>query len=207
MISNAFEGPSSSECARSEDWAWHDPFDDCSYATDHGLEVRAANGRDLWYINLGAPRLLRPTPTASDFAVQTVCGPVSQERPAIGGLLLWQDKENYLRLDIGTRGANEISFQGCVANADMIIGRGRLTPLPKRGITLRLERVGDSVRALCSADGETWYTAGSITFHFAGEPPLQVGLHAIGHIDRTIFHGAYPDGTAIRFESFEMWGM
>jgi LuxR family maltose regulon positive regulatory protein len=27
-------------------------------------------------------------------------------------------------------------------------------------------------------------------------------VHAIGHIDRTVYLGAYPDGTAIRFESF-----
>ena len=26
-----------------------------------------------------------------------------------------------------------------------------------------------------------------------------------GDIDRTIYHGAYPDGTAIRFESFQLW--
>jgi hypothetical protein len=28
---------------------------------------------------------------------------------------------------------------------------------------------------------------------------------AIGNIDRTIYRGAYPDGTAIRFESFMLW--
>jgi hypothetical protein len=40
---------------------------------------------------------------------------------------------------------------------------------------------------------------------FPVEDPLQVGLHAIGHIDRSVYHGAYPDGTAIRFESFQLW--
>jgi hypothetical protein len=29
--------------------------------------------------------------------------------------------------------------------------------------------------------------------------PLVVGLHAIGQIDRMIYAGAYPEGTAIRF--------
>jgi hypothetical protein len=32
-----------------------------------------------------------------------------------------------------------------------------------------------------------------------------VGLHAIGTIDHTIYHGAYPEGTAICFTTFEMW--
>jgi hypothetical protein len=33
---------------------------------------------------------------------------------------------------------------------------------------------------------------------------VMVGLHAIGTIDRTIYHGAYPEGSAIRFTRFEM---
>ena len=59
--------------------------------------------------------------------------------------------------------------------------------------------------ALCSADGENWFTVGHAAF--AVEDPIQVGLHAIGNIDRTIYRGAYPDGAAIRFESFQLWGM
>ena len=69
-------------------------------------------------------------------------------------------------------------------------------------IVLRLERAGGQVNAYCSADGEQWFTVGQVTFP---EGPAQVGLHAIGEIDRTVYHGAYPDGTAIRFESFQMW--
>jgi hypothetical protein len=48
------------------------------------LEIHAANGRDLRHINLSAPRLLRPM--SGEFAVQTACVPVSNEKPAIGGL-------------------------------------------------------------------------------------------------------------------------
>jgi hypothetical protein len=60
------------------------------------------------------------------------------------------------------------------------------------------------MRALCSADGEDWYSVGEVEFPFDGA--IQVGLHAIGMIDRTIYHGAYPNATAIRFESFTLWG-
>ena len=38
-----------------------------------------------------------------------------------------------------------------------------------------------------------------------GEDPLEVGLHATGAIDRTLYPGAYPEGTAIRLKSFELW--
>jgi hypothetical protein len=40
---------------------------------------------------------------------------------------------------------------------------------------------------------------------FPGADPVQVGVHAIGNIDRTVYRDAYPDGTAIRFESFRLW--
>jgi hypothetical protein len=194
-------------------WAWHDPLDDCSYALTEGLEIHAANGRDLWHVNLSAPRMLRALSTEGDFAIQARCSQVSEEQPAIGGLLLWQDCENYLRLDRGTRGAHEISLEGCLGNQDVIIGRGRLQMgksaslhigKSSERVFLRLERVGDRVRGLCSVDEDAWFSVGEAAFPVRETPP-QVGLHAIGNIDRTIYHGAYADGTAIRFEVFTLW--
>ena len=46
---------------------------------------------------------------------------------------------------------------------------------------------------------------GHVTFPTEG--PLQVGVHAIGKIDRTVYPGGYAKGTAIRFESFQLWQM
>ena len=66
-----------------------------------------------------------------------------------------------------------------------------------------LERVDRRVNALCSANGEEWFTVGGV--EFAVEDPVEVGLHAIGTIDRIIYPGAYPEGTAIRFEAFALW--
>jgi class 3 adenylate cyclase/tetratricopeptide (TPR) repeat protein len=183
------------------DWTWADPFDDCSYTVRDGLEMHAANGRHLWRINLSAPRLLRPA--SEDLAAQTKCGPISGDEPAIGGLLLWKDEQHYLHLDWGILGKSDVSFMGCVDNRDVVIGRGR-SPLDGLGrIHLRLERIGDEVSAFCSADGENWFTVGDVTF--AVEDPIQVGVHALGNIDRSVYHGAYPEGTAIRFESFQLW--
>ena len=68
---------------------------------------------------------------------------------------------------------------------------------------LRLERQKSRVRALRSADGVAWSTAGDV--EFPAQEDEQIGLHAIGMIDRTIYHGAYPDGTAIYFASFDVW--
>jgi regulation of enolase protein 1 (concanavalin A-like superfamily) len=178
---------------------WQDPFGDCSFTVQNGLEIHAANGRDLWQLNLSAPRLLRHV--AGEFAMQTVCVPLTADQPAMGGILLWKGKENFLRLDRGTRGPHEVSFQGCLGNQDVIIGRGHL---PAERVILRLERLGPRVRALCSADGQEWFTVGHAEFPV--EDPLEVGVHAIGAIDRTLYPGPYPEGTAIRFESFQLLG-
>ena len=189
----------------SSDWVWQDLFGDCSFTVNNGLEIHAANGRDLWYINLSAPRILNSV--SGGFATQTSCIPAvvsglnPDTTPAIGGILLWKDKENYLRLDRGLRGAYEISFTGCIGNKNVFIGRGRL---PSERIFLRLERCGNRVNSLCSADGIEWFTVGYVEFPV--EEPVEIGLYAIGNIERTIYNGAYPDGTAIRFESFQLWG-
>ena len=68
---------------------------------------------------------------------------------------------------------------------------------------LRMERIGNQIGALCSSDGAQWFSVGQVEFP-AGEE-LEVGLHAVGNIDRTVYHGAYQDGTEIRFESFRLW--
>jgi hypothetical protein len=182
----------------SPDWAWQDALGDCSFTPENGLLLHAANGRDLWERNLSAPRLLRPM--SGPCAIQTVCTPVAAERPAIGGLLLWKDPGNFLRLDRGSGGEHEISFHGCLESQPVVIGRGRL---PSERIVLRLEQHADRVHALCSADAQGWFTVGHAAF--PPSDPVAVGLHAIGNVNRTIYCGAHPDGTAIRFETFQIW--
>jgi hypothetical protein len=54
-------------------------------------------------------------------------------------------------------------------------------------------------------DGESWFTVGTVTFSV--EDPVQVGVYAVGNIDRTVYRDAYPEGTAICFESFQLWQM
>jgi tetratricopeptide (TPR) repeat protein len=179
-------------------WVWRDPFEDCSFTVDEGLTIYAAHPRDLWGLNVSAPRWMRPIQNA--FVVQTVCRPPLPDRPGIGGLLLWKDRESFLRLDRGRAGPHEIWFHGAIDGDDVILGRGRL---PTECITLRLERNGEQVGAFCSGDGENWFTVGQA--HFPVLDPLEIGLHAAGWIDRTLYHGAYPEGTAMRFERFGLW--
>ncbi|MBW7885469.1 MAG: AAA family ATPase, partial [Caldilineaceae bacterium] len=174
-------------------WEWIDPFGDCAYTLADGLVIRAANCRNLWANNLSAPRLVRPA--TGDFAVQATCRAALPDRPAIGGLLLWQDKTNYLRLTWGELGGDQVAFAGSRDNSNLVIGRGRL---PNQGcVMLRLERRAAAVCAFVSADGQEWLGVGQT--HLPADGPLLVGLHAIGQIDRIVWPDAYPEGTAIRF--------
>ncbi len=189
-------------------WVWHDPLGDCSFRLRNGLEIRAANGRGLARLNTSAPRVLRSA--RGDWIVQTACGPVHDGQfPDLGGLLIWVDAQNYLSLLQGVDGTREVSFWGCLDRSDLFVGRGRLSPGEALDLTepvhLRLERAGERVRALCSVEGVDWYTVGEATFPIAD--PVEVGLVAIGDLDRTIYAGAYPEGTAIRFQSFDLWAL
>jgi hypothetical protein len=201
-----------------EGWAWHDPFGDCRHALQDGLAIEAANGRDLWKLNQSAPRLLVALSSLSSgapsgVAVETVCAPAADDRPALGGLVLWIDGENYLRLDRGLSGPDEITLIGCLQNRDALFGRGRLplapdgTGLPDKlgRAWLRFEWQSGMARALCSADGETWYTAGQVELPFT--PDAHCGVYARGTIDRTIYQGAYPEGAGLRFESLRCWAI
>jgi hypothetical protein len=59
------------------------------------------------------------------------------------------------------------------------------------------------VQALCSANGAEWFSVGQA--EFAAQDPLEVGLHAIGMFERTIYPGDYTEGAAIRFTAFGIW--
>lgn len=192
LITDRFEG------ALSDEWTWQDPCGDGAYRLAGGLEIRAANGRDLWHLNTSAPRLLRPITGA--FAVQALCGTALTGRPAMGGLAIWQDQSNFLHLERGSFSRHELTVKGCFGGEDRVIGRGRLD---SEKTFLRLERAGNRVRALCSADGREWYSVGETMIPFNNK--IQVGLFGSGWIDRSYYHGSFPEGAAIRFESFRAW--
>ena len=142
---------------------------------------------------------------------QVTCEPVLDDRPANGGLLLWQDRENYLWLEVGFLGESVVAFGGCLANRDVVIGRGLLPGGarqwggPGMPVTLRLERSGECVSAYCSSDGETWFSVGQVRFAVGGA--LQIGVHAIGQGEAYLDLNPCIEGSAIRFRSFRIWAL
>ena len=184
-----------------DDWSWCDLYHDCTYAVDDDGAILYAPHyyRDLWFNNVSAPRLMRPV--AGDFCAETVCETALPDRPAMGGLVLWQDAAHYLRLGWGAHGPHSLDLMGCVDGRDVYLGRGCLASAER--MCLRLERTGGTVRALCRADDGDWFLVGQVDFPVNG--PLEIGVFATGMIQRWSFPAAYPDGTAIRFRRFRLW--
>lgn len=176
-------------------WQWVDPSGTGTYTFDDGLTITAANYRDLWLNNLGAPRLLHAE--TGSVALEVHCSAVCPERPALGGLLLWKNSANYLRLSWNTHGPGEINLLGCIDNHDRLFGRGAFPGAQQ--VTLRLERINDQVRALVCTDREQWFSIGTVEFPV--RDPIQIGLVAIGFIPRYVYSGSYQEGTAIHFGS------
>jgi regulation of enolase protein 1 (concanavalin A-like superfamily) len=175
---------------------WHDSRKDCSHRLEKGLVVSAAIGRGLEGANLSAPRFLRPV--AGDVAVQVVCEGAGHGRPAAGGLVIWKDQENYLRLDQGTIAHGHVAFGGCMRNKDVTVGRGRLG---SDRVFLRLERSGTCVRALAGTGSGQWHSVGRV--EFPADDPLQVGLFADGAIRPEVYLRLDRGGSEIRFTEFE----
>lgn len=182
-------------------WSWHDHYSDGSFTVDNGdLILCAANTyRDLWFNNLSAPHLLHPV--QDDFALQALCLPAFPDRPTQGGLLLWQDQQNFLRLDWGVDGPRSVSLRGAIANQDQVLGRGCL-PEAQQAF-LRLERRDGQIRALASNDGQQWFLVAAVDF--PATAPLAIGPFAGGLLQRWFYPGAYPAGSALRFQGLTIW--
>jgi DNA-binding SARP family transcriptional activator/class 3 adenylate cyclase len=110
-----------------------------------------------------------------------------------------------LCLTWGKHGQREVCFDGCIADRDLLIGRGLLPAGLSRPeqIYLRVERHGDRIAALCSVDGVRWLSVGKVAFPILD--PVEIGVYAVGWVDRTVYLDAHRQGAAIRFTSFDLW--
>jgi class 3 adenylate cyclase/tetratricopeptide (TPR) repeat protein len=144
-------------------WEWHDPGGASSFSLSErsgALTLHAAGGVDLFPLfNLNAPRLLLEV--RGDFALETrVEGNWDERQAGAGGLLVWKDTLNFLRLDKFCRTLRhneDIILAARVRGEFLHFGRGRLRG---RVYHLRLERVGDRFTSFASTDGVHWLTAG-----------------------------------------------
>lgn len=113
-------------------------------------------------------------------------------RPAAGGLVMWKDDKNYLRLDRGPLCESAVMYGGFIRNVDVVVGHARLDA---EATYLRLERSGAAVRALCSADGRGRSLVGKTAF--AAADPIRIGLFADGAVRPAFYPRTFAGGSEI----------
>jgi hypothetical protein len=134
-------------------WRWVDPKGDSlnSVETREGfLRIEVKGYHDLWNPgeNYNAPRLVREAD--GDFTLETkIAGPGRW----CGGLLVWKDADNFVRLDRGIRFRNDISLGGAIDGEYVSLAHDYVEADP---VWLRLERAGSRYTAYYSADGNQW---------------------------------------------------
>jgi DNA-binding SARP family transcriptional activator/regulation of enolase protein 1 (concanavalin A-like superfamily) len=171
LFRDEFEGPE----LRPE-WQWYDPAQVSQYSlSDRSgwLTLRAGPFVDMWPgSNLNAPRVL--CEVWGDFALETKTeGDWDKPDRETGGLLIWKDALNYMRLDkypIGWH-RGSIRLEARTNGEYRCWGRGLL---PGSTFHLRLERTEERFAALCSIDGVHWLTCGYVVL--SAKDPLRVGV-------------------------------
>jgi regulation of enolase protein 1 (concanavalin A-like superfamily) len=163
------------------EWQWHDPVQASAYSLSENpghLTLRACPGVDLYPPdNLNAPRMLLEV--RGDFALETKMEGDWDERKLLGmgGLLVWKDVLNYVRLEkfsLESSHHGSIQLEARIRGEYQTVGRGLLRG---NAFHLRLERTGDRFAALCSTDGVHWLTCGQVVLPV--KDPLLVGVAAM----------------------------
>jgi class 3 adenylate cyclase/regulation of enolase protein 1 (concanavalin A-like superfamily) len=163
------------------EWQWNDPVQTNAYGLldkSGSLTLRAGPGVDLFpHNNLNAPRMLLEV--RGDFALETKMEGNWDERVVYGqgGLLVWKDAPNFLRLEkfsMDPEHFGSIQMEARIKGQYQIVGRGLLRG---NAFHLRLERTGDRFAALCSTDGVHWLTCGHVVLPV--KDPLLVGVAAL----------------------------
>ncbi|HEX5444546.1 MAG TPA: DUF1349 domain-containing protein, partial [Pirellulales bacterium] len=176
-----------------------DPLGDCTIKREKQKLVITAPGgtHDLNLLvgGMTAPRVLQPLEGDFDVTVKVTSdfnpghnSPAFNTRPFnSAGLLVWQDKKNYLRLERNKWWAEEGGAYACYPPLIEGYRNGvflETNPLPTwdrffrgKSTWLRLERRGESFTASYSHDGEKWSQAKQIKMELAKQ--LRVGVVAV----------------------------
>ena len=174
------------------DWGRRfDPDRDCTFNVQGGaLTIDVPPTPHDLSIELGrtnAPRMLREVD--GDFSIQVkVCGDI---RPMAagsipgrlsyqaGGILLWIDERNYVRLERAAlnRNGNIVTYAAYESRANGLPGPSHSLNISDQDTSLRLERRGDQLRAFVSSDGGPWRPQQNIDMDLPAR--VQIGVAAV----------------------------
>jgi regulation of enolase protein 1 (concanavalin A-like superfamily) len=152
-------------------WHWVDPLGDSSYSLTanpgHLRLFTPDNNHDLYpYANLNAPRVLQYI--NGDFVVTTKVTINPQYNYQGAGLLIWQNVNNFVRLERTLVDGVDMWFNIGGNHAGIQI------PYFNQSVYLRFQRSGSSITASYSTSGLSWTTVSTVDFPSVST--LQVGL-------------------------------
>lgn len=157
------------------EWSWIDPDEDVLHTTTARqgylrLSTDSANGNNLAPGLMGAPRLLRPLSGDSfKISTQLEITPIHDYQGA--GLLIWQDEENFIRLERGL-GLNGQGVYFAKNDNDGFTYQFAATEATM--LRLRLQRLGRIVIAWMKDDQAGWKVVGAV--NTLPSDDLQVGI-------------------------------
>jgi regulation of enolase protein 1 (concanavalin A-like superfamily) len=184
-----------------------DPDGDCTFTPNGKVltfkvpgtphDLTAERGR------INAPRVLQELEGDFSFLAK-VCGPI---RPGpvgtvqgsvpfqSGGLLVWTDQQNYIRLERAAMNRNG-TVQMSVTMETRSNGRVQMNgnlDLPEQEVYLRIRRAGGQILGAVSRDGQQWRNVGTVNAPFPAK--IQAGLSAVNAAQQPL---------AVRFEEFQV---
>lgn len=148
-------------------WQWIDSPGGASYSLMSGnLRLSVPNG----YMSVDALRLLQPV--IGNFRAQTEVT-INQHLSYQGaGILVWQDAQNYIRVERGSDGYGIVMWSHINGNYT-----GNALPFTGSTVFLRIERSGNEFTTWHRENDQDWVKVGA--FSFAAASHLQIGPHLI----------------------------
>lgn len=145
------------------------------------LRITSPSDRDLLPVKFDAPRLSQSA--SGDFTVETKVSATTDENDEGAGILIWKDRNNYVRLErmsrtIGRPVQQQILFGGSVAGVWPCPGDKQVVLSSNLNPTcLKLVRSNNILTGWYSSDGTNWSQAGTIPFAVAD--PVNIGLAVV----------------------------
>ena len=157
-------------------WEWRDPTHDAQWRWDPGVSL-----------TMNAPMKVvgRTEPPECPHFLRQIDGPFAAEAVvrtvgrAAGGLLLWAADDEYALVGKWFMDIDDMRTVVCLRDEPATVGRGMLPAAEP--LHLRLEFDGESIRTLCSRDGQSWLLSGEEPF--TPSAPVHIGVYADGHYD------------------------
>jgi RNA polymerase sigma factor (sigma-70 family) len=194
------------EPAKPSSWKPVDPDGDCTITAEGPAITLGVPGTphdlsaEIGRVN--APRVLQEL--EGDFRLQVkVCGTLHARGLSTvpgrlayqaGGLLLWRDGQDYVRLERAVMNRQGLLQSGVAfeTRVNGLLGEAHWADLPDQDVYLRLERRGSRLLGAYSLDGREWTVLPSLTMALPAK--VQAGIAAINACRKPL---------AVRFEDLQ----